>query len=215
MFPPTEWGWSAYEKPRPDNCSVWLTGLRGNVFARDILAGIRGLGKVFYIEVKPAIAPSRDSSATLVFFDTAVSQSLIAKGSLIINNDNDIINNGEQQILRVRRSSRQVPQRRTARPEDHSRVLLISGPRNIVNVSFLSSYFFSRFPYEVDEIIPLVEGEVYASYEWRFVCYYGQAESAMWHLIADRSVFADQGVTVRFDRDPCDEWPFGPGIWKV
>ena len=77
----------------------------------------------------------------------------------------------------------------------------------------LLQMFAGRFYFSVDEIIPIVEGKVYNSYEIRFGSFYCQSMSAH-RLIEGNAQFQERAVTVTFGRDPCDVQPELPrAIW--
>ncbi len=89
-----------------------------------------------------------------------------------------------------------------------SRVLLVSGPPGVVNRDFLCRYLDTKMVYQLDEVIPVVPGRAISVLEWRFGSYRCQAQAA-WEAFRRNPVFAAHGVTVRFDRDPCDYSPWG------
>ena len=87
-------------------------------------------------------------------------------------------------------------------------MLVISRPPNLVNIQVLTTYFDSLFVSQTDEIITLVAGQAINVLEWRFGSYRGQAQAA-WEAIRGNAMFRGNGVTVSFDRDPCDSSPWG------
>jgi hypothetical protein len=88
-------------------------------------------------------------------------------------------------------------------PADHTRVLSIAGPKDLVNTANLSALFSAAFVYETDDVIALVTGKVINVLEWRFGSYRCQAEWACRMLRSD-AAFRQAGVRVKFERDPCD-----------
>lgn len=84
-----------------------------------------------------------------------------------------------------------------------SRVLLISGPPEVVNEDYLRAYFGQKLIYQVDEILShgTSEDSARALVEFRFGSYRCQAEAARMALVRE---FREYGVICEFGRDPCD-----------
>lgn len=88
-------------------------------------------------------------------------------------------------------------------PEDHTRVLVLYGKKEVVNVDFLTNLLSTRFEYQVDEIVHLATDRVVNMIEQRFGSYRCQAKWA-WRNIESDAFMGEHGVTVRLCRDPCD-----------
>jgi hypothetical protein len=86
-------------------------------------------------------------------------------------------------------------------PADHTRVISIAGPTDIVTEEVLSAYFSAAFVYQTDEVVWLVRGRAINIIKWRFGSYRCQAQWA-WRNIRNDPVFVTRGVRVQFERDP-------------
>lgn len=217
--------------PQEQNCSVWLSGLPPDITTHELLAAIRGAGRVYASHITPPGGRYTTAAAKVVFFEAAAAQAFLRRcadaGGLpvvVVRPRPPATASPDQQHpnphphphpapadaaprtccwrARVEPDRNRVAQPRA--PGDHSRVLLIRGPPGLVNVPFLAAYFAQRFAYQVDEVIALVEGRCINVLEWRFGSYRCQAKWA-WQAIGCDELFRREQVTVKFDRDPC-EW---------
>jgi hypothetical protein len=75
---------------------------------------------------------------------------------------------------RSRPDSNAVPEAREL--ANHTRVISIAGPADIVTEELLSTYFSAGFVYQTDEIFWLVRGQAINIIEWRFGSYRCQAQ---------------------------------------
>ena len=185
-----------------ENCSLWLEGLPPNVTTRELLGAIRDVGRVWQSHIVSPTQGYMTAAAKITFFTASAAQTLIGGvGGLGPHR----LAVGERIATIVHNRQRVAEQ---TLPGNHTRVLLISGPPGIVNVNVLTAFFSSIFVYQVDEIIPVVLGRAINVLEWRFGSYRCQAQAA-WEAIRRNPVFAARGVVVSFDRDPCDNSPWG------
>lgn len=185
--------------PTEKNCSVWITGLPPTVTTHQLLGAIRDVGRVWAAVLSPPTMTNVTAAAKVTFFTAEAAQTLLARcngpgpGGLPVGD----------RIARVQPDRNAVAA--ATEPIDHTRVISIAGPTDVVNESYLGAYFSSTFVYEVDEVIWLVAGRAINIIEWRFGSYRCQAQWAYERLRQDQ-VFLERGVRVNFERDPCDCW---------
>ncbi len=185
-----------------ENCSLWLEGLPPNITTRELLGAIRNVGRVWQSHIVRPTEDHTTAAAKITFFEASAAQTLI--GGVGGQEPHRLAVGGH--IATVVYNRQRVAQQTL--PNNHTRVLLISGPPSIVNMDLLSAFFSSLFVYQLDEVIPVVPGRAISVLEWRFGSYRCQAQAA-WEAFRRNPVFAAHGVTVRFDRDPCDYSPWG------
>ena len=188
--------------PDTENCSLWLEGLPPNVTTWELLAAIRDVGRVWQSHIVRPTGGHANAAAKVTFFTASAARTLIE----------GVGGQGPQRLavggtIATVVYNRQRVAEQTL-PDNHTRVLLISGPPNIVNTDVLTAFFGSLFVYQLDEIIHVVPGRAISVLEWRFGSYRCQAQAA-WEAIRRNPVFAARGVVVNFDRDPCDFSPWG------
>ncbi|KAG7287683.1 hypothetical protein NEMBOFW57_007196 [Staphylotrichum longicolle] len=135
--------------PVEANCSLFLVGLAPDLTTRELLSGIRGVGRVYATHINPP-APKRGhvfSAAKVVFFERAGAELFYglyaATGYATPRNPH----------LHARVSWNRVRSAEVDKGGRRSRVLLISGPPRIVNQGFLSSYLDTKMVYQVDEVV--------------------------------------------------------------
>lgn len=186
--------------PDEQNCSLWITGLPPNVTVRELLGAIHNVGKIYATVVNPPHDHHLLSAAKVTFFTPAGARALLSQCN---GPDNRGLVVGDYRA-RVRYNRNAVEQPGWV-PEDHTRAMIISGPRDIINIEFLMDYFRRRFDFQVEDIDVLVAGHSINVFEWRFGSYRAQANSA-WKALRGDPVFRRDypKVDVRFVRDPCD-----------
>ncbi|KAI1108219.1 hypothetical protein F5Y14DRAFT_459933 [Nemania sp. NC0429] len=192
--------------PADLNTSVWITNLPPDCTYSDLLSTIRDTGKVYAAVLSPAGGQHTTAAAKIVFFDVEgrrrlekrASAGAFAVGAYVPS----VVPN------RVRTAARPAggPQ---------SRVLLISGPADIVNEPFLRPRFqaFCGFDIEYVRDYPPRRDDGSGSssrstttntvtMEWAFASYRCQAERV---YAALRSVAETVGcICVEYGHDPCD-----------
>ena len=182
--------------PPTENSSVWLNGLPADVSIYEVLAAVRNTGRVYATVIRRPTLRFPTSGAKITFFTAAAAQALVRRydgqgaSRLIIRNHNVLVRFDRNAVAEA------------TEPADHTRVLIIYGRKEVVNVEFLSNYFKNTMVYEIDEVVPLALGECINMLEWRFGSYRCQAEWARGNLLGD-AIFDGHEVSVRFGRDPC------------
>ncbi|KAB5523889.1 hypothetical protein GE09DRAFT_1194840 [Coniochaeta sp. 2T2.1] len=184
------------------NCNLFITGLDPTVTVTTLLRGVRNIGRVYAVHIN-APEPWRGHltcAAKISFFDRT---------------------SAERFYYRFARTGLQLPDHpgfratvvwnrvRTAavpKPTDHTRVLMIAGPPNIVNPAALYDFFTSKFVFDIDEVFDRGFDGSWQLLEYRFGSYRCQAETGKMAL--ERELWNQ--VTVRFGPDPCD---VVPGQW--
>lgn len=183
--------------PQNQNCSVWLPGLPPDISTNELLGAIHNVGKIYASHITGPNGKYTTSAAKITFTTAAAAERFL---SLSTNPY------GNGLLVRGRAIHAEPDRNRVAEPrvpEEHSRVLLICGPRGIVNFIVLSEYFSTKFEYQVDGVFPLSMGRYVNFLEWRFGSYRCQAKWAYQALTTD-PFFIRNGVTAIFGRDPCD-----------
>jgi hypothetical protein len=183
--------------PEHENCSVFVTGLPGDVTTNQLLSAIRDTGRIWASVINPPVAGHGTAAAKITFFTPAAAQTFLARA------------NGQGQpgfvvggcMTLVRPDRNRVPAANEL--DGHTRCLTIAGPRAIVNQAFFDAYFSERFKYETADIDVLVAGRVLNVIEWQFGSYRCQAQWA-WRSIREDEFLQNLGVRVNFERDPCD-----------
>ncbi|KAK3311599.1 uncharacterized protein B0T15DRAFT_389622 [Chaetomium strumarium] len=183
--------------PPEHNCSVWITNLPPGVNHNQLLGAIRETGRVWACVITPPSGRYTSAAAKVTFFTPAAAQTMLARCNepgqpgLVVGNHRAAVRPDRNPVAEARD------------PEDHTRVLSIRGPKDLVNEAYLANYFSRAFVYEIDEIIWLVEGEAINVLEWRFGSYRCQAQWA-WRNIQEDAYLQQRGVVITFQRDPCD-----------
>lgn len=185
--------------PEDENCSLWLTGLPPNVTYNQLLSTIRNIGRVYqtHINLPEPEKGHYTSACKVVFFDRPSAQRFWDRygvGGFCVRGFPDV---GRVAWNRVRSAAIEGPNARKL-----SRVLLISGPPQLVNPYFLTQYFQSKLEFNIDVIINhQSDDEHRALVEYRFASFRCQAESAK--MAISRELWAHT-VQVWFWNDPCD-----------
>ncbi|KAL2153430.1 hypothetical protein VTH82DRAFT_4585 [Thermothelomyces myriococcoides] len=175
--------------PPEANCSLFLVGLAPDLTTHELLSGIRNVGRVYATHINPP-DPERGhthSAAKLIFFDRAGAERFFARyfstGYSTPRNPH----------LRARVTWNRVRSAEADVNGTRSRVLLISGPPDIVNQGFLFSYLATKMVYQVDEVLCHGQNEDGSRVllEIRFGSFRCQAEAARMALMRE---FRDAGV---------------------
>ncbi|KAK0717287.1 hypothetical protein B0T26DRAFT_611648, partial [Lasiosphaeria miniovina] len=164
-----------------DNCSFWITNLPPDVTYTEFLSHIREIGRVFALSMTAPNATTghETSAAKLVFFELRAAQLFWNRFPKYYSDG--LVIRGYRAIIRHNRTK--FAEITTLR--DATRVVTISGPTSIVNISTLTKYFQARFYYETDDVNIIVKGQNFSVIEYRFSSYRAQAESAHRSLTTD------------------------------
>lgn len=181
------------------NTALWITGLPGNISYKELLGTIRSCGRIFTCYINKPTGQHTTSAAKVAFFDQAGAAALFNQ----IRSGTFVLQNHRPRVDWNRHAYAPSPN-----SYGHSRVLLISGPVEIVNADTLLEYFSKLFWYHYLEIMPLKPGSMI----WEFGSYHAQAQSAK--LAIDREPFFEGKVKVEFLRDPCQDPPGVAGYSK-
>ncbi|KAI2632533.1 hypothetical protein GGS26DRAFT_590971 [Hypomontagnella submonticulosa] len=181
--------------PDDKNCCLWLTGLPGDITVHGLLSAIKKTGRVRSTHINPPTESSKTAAASISFFKRSAAETLlqnIQQGKLIIGG----------------RFPYAFWNRNKVAEEDGlgaaSRVLLIAGDPEIVNVDYLDQFFAGKFVYELDEVIEhgTVDSDTgpIARIEYRFGSWRSQASFARMSLSLELRGF----VLTEYGPDPCD-----------
>ncbi|KAM7197234.1 hypothetical protein V8F33_005662, partial [Rhypophila sp. PSN 637] len=178
--------------PEKDNCSFFITGLPPGIDTRILLAHIRDVGRIFasYINDANPVAGHHTSAAKLVFFEKTAAQHFWER-------------HREQLPLMVCGYAAKVVRNRikVAEPDwpsSYTRVVVISGPAEIVERGVLLKIFEAHFVFHVDTIL---EDPGWRTIEIRFGSWRSQAQTSF-QVLGNHPDY--RGVRIRYGRDPCD-----------
>jgi hypothetical protein len=174
-----------------ENCALWIMGLSRFVTHTDLLAAIRGIGKIYAAVINPPIDTIPTSAAKLVFFERSQAERLMqlaVAGEFIVSG---------KPIYRVRWNKIK------SAPHYYlweSRAIRITGPSKYMNFDFFENFFQSKFTYELDGrgIVPCYALGM-ASHEWHFGSLRCQAAWAKKAIETELNQF----FTVEWAQDPC------------
>ncbi|KAK4444914.1 hypothetical protein QBC34DRAFT_307968 [Podospora aff. communis PSN243] len=201
------------EIPAEENCSLFITGLSPTTTTPQLLGAIRNVGRVYATHINGP-EPDRGHmtcAAKVVFFERAAAERFYARFHTGFHIPAHPNHTGRVVWNRIR-SAEVDPNGRK------SRVLLISGPKALVNETALRAYLSTKIQYQVEAVIPLHHATQRALIEFRFGSYRCQAEAARMALARE---FKEYGVFCEFGksflslmkprqmltatgRDPCD-----------
>ncbi|KAL2128952.1 hypothetical protein VTI74DRAFT_8419 [Chaetomium olivicolor] len=176
-----------------ESCSLWIVGLAPDLTTHELLSGIHNIGRVYATHINPPV-PERGhtlSAAKVVFFERTAAElfykTFAPTGYWTPRNPH----------LRARVTWNRIRSAEVDVGGTRSRVLLISGPPQVVNEDYLRIYFDTKFEYQIDQII--YRGANPAGtrvlLEFRFGSFRCQAESARTALMRE---FKDAGIVCEF-----------------
>ncbi|RYO76175.1 hypothetical protein DL766_007474 [Monosporascus sp. MC13-8B] len=187
-----------WDIPDNMNTALWITGLPSDCKHQDLLAQIRGIGKVYSLHInKPIYGPDPtrplkpNSAASLAFFTTEAAQVFFQRCKLAPFR------------VKGRRAFVRPNQNKVAPYHDYgvSRVLIIQGLREYVTVKWLTCYLkevVGMF-WDTDRTF-LQEIGAENRLEWHFGSWKSQAEAV------HRAIYNNFGewMTVSYGIDPCE-----------
>ncbi|ORY65153.1 uncharacterized protein BCR38DRAFT_297037, partial [Pseudomassariella vexata] len=150
------------------NASVWVAGLPYDVTYHELLASIRGCGKVKWTNIDFPRDATGTATAQVIFFRHIAAKRFIAQGQI-----GQVVVNG----ARVEVSWNRV---KTVEEDDtdKSRVLRISGPQNMISERQLMAFLMANFQFDIDDVIEVWSSEESACLEVRFASWRSQAHTA-------------------------------------
>ncbi|RYP89686.1 hypothetical protein DL770_004195 [Monosporascus sp. CRB-9-2] len=180
------------------NTALWITGLPSDCTHQDVLAQLRGIGKVYSLHInKPINGPDPtkplkpNCAASLAFFTPEAAQIFLQRCKLAPFR------------VKGRRAFVRPNQNKVPPFYDYgaSRVLIIQGLREYVTVEWLSWYLKEvvKMFWDTDRTF-LQEIGAENRLEWHFGSWKSQAEAA------HRAIYNELGewMTVSYGRDPCE-----------
>jgi len=191
--------------PDEQNTALWLMGLPADISYTELFDNLDQRGRIFSLFINQANQASRHTTAaaTITFFHAASAQQLYN----VSNSGPGFFIRGHH--IKVYHNRRKASEARTKpyQTTQHgwpSRVVTITGPREVLDLPSLFNYFEQRFYFHVDRIQPLIrEDSTNDAYEIRLASSYCQAEMAVISINRDRN-FRDVGVRIIYSRDPCE-----------
>ncbi|KAJ4314159.1 hypothetical protein N0V84_009043 [Fusarium piperis] len=189
---------SVDDLPLEQNCALWLTNLPPDVTYQQLLAQIRNVGRIWCTVIN---APDYDrhntAAAKVVFFTPIPAQRLLQKS---------LTQGLEVNGYAVKVTHNRVKYGAQTLTGNASRVLIVTGKTSFVNPESLTEFFKSRFVFEVDEIIELInQGNRHKGgrsvIEYKFGSFRCQAQMGKMALEKDRPEGFEK---VDFGPDPCE-----------
>ncbi|KAI0593817.1 hypothetical protein F4775DRAFT_607095 [Biscogniauxia sp. FL1348] len=188
--------------------SVFISELPSSCSIHDVLNEIRDCGKIWASNLIPAQQNYATAAAKVVFWDRAGLDRFLQRWA-----DGNFVVGGRLPKV-VMNDYHSAP--KCASPT--SRVVRITGPRPIVNETYLRDFFRANFTFEVDEVIVMLDSPRpdINTVEFRFSSYRAQASAAWkWLQVACRGEpvqnvdmtmlgrFLWCGVRIEWGDDPC------------
>ncbi|KAI3327045.1 hypothetical protein HD806DRAFT_531637 [Xylariaceae sp. AK1471] len=181
------------ELPEDENTSLWITGLSPDVTYNALLRGIRKCGRVKQVHINvPNKTNPNTCAAKIIFFARDAAQKLL--------------NQAREGTFLVQSTTPYVVWNRHCTAEEpangHSRVLRIIGPPEIVNRTYLETFWTKYFYWVTDRVTEVGEiADGIAIVWYYFGSWRTQACVARKRLIEH---FGDS-IVVNYGRDPCGE----------
>lgn len=180
--------------PENQNTSLYISGMGPDTKFSDILAAIRGVGKIYSLYVNPPLEVHTGCAAKLAFFTRAAAEKFFndTRGGFLVR--------GYSATVRWNRI--RVPEQTVHK--DGSRVVIIRGPKFIVNIKVISKVIDGNIRYydmEKASVKPLDGIEGFAEMELHFGCFRAQAHSAL--IVLNRELGGPR-FRVNYGTDPCE-----------
>lgn len=185
--------------PSNNNAALWIKNLPEGCTIPQLIRAITSIGptgRILFSKILRPERPGQQWAAKVVFATREEAQRL--RG---LARKNEFIMRGN----RIRVDWHRVFSSSFLAPEPITRVLIIEGPRAIVNICVLDRFFKMKLKsFDTEEVnfqeLPTgADGVRRASVVWRFGSWYDQAETAAQKLEAKYSGV----VEVRYGLDPC------------
>ncbi|KAI6370100.1 hypothetical protein MCOR25_004271 [Pyricularia grisea] len=213
--------------PESESCSLFILGLPPTLTTTQLLGAIRNTGRVWASHINMP-EPSRGHTtcaAKVIFFERAAAQRFYAahqphNGGFVTDPSSGL---PPARVLWNRIRSAEVGASNTTAGGggggpgsggNKSRVLLIYGPKRLVNEPSLTAYFASKMEFQIDRAfelascVDLVTGQVMVLFEYRFGSFRCQAEAAKMSLSRE---FKDE-IKVWYGDDPCAPGGVDPDV---
>ncbi|KAI1810700.1 hypothetical protein GGS20DRAFT_162112 [Poronia punctata] len=217
--------------PAQSNTSVWIRGLPPTLNHKTLLAQLVNTGKIYATVINAPRDPHNTCAAKVVFWTRSGVDNLLRKAS-----------RGEFVFFEVTSGERFIPTVElnriltAAQPESNrSRVLLVTGPREVVNFENLSRFWRETIRYELEDVSVFLSSSAAAAFtrgsvnnddnnnvddmttvtmRWAFGSYRLQAQSAfkkIFDVVGQRRMAGETGgmalVRVAWGADPCEpDW---------
>lgn len=180
--------------PENQNTSLYISGMGPDTKFSDILAVIRGVGKIYSLYVNPPLEIHTGCAAKLTFFTRASAEKFFnnTRGGFLVRG----------YLATVRWNRIRVPEQTIHK--DGSRVVIIRGPKYIVNIKVISKVIDGNIRYydmEKANIKQLDGMEGFAEMELHFGCFRAQAHSAL--IVLNRELGGTR-FRVSYGTDPCE-----------
>jgi hypothetical protein len=177
--------------PADQNCALWITGIPPQATYSDFLSSVRG-GKVYACLFNPPTGDFPTIAAKLVFFTRASAVEFLRRSE----SPEGIRVLGR----RVKTFWNRIFYPAVNNPQQ-SRVVVISGPEELMSFEVFEGFFQARFLYDLDRCFEVPSGRVgVVSHVWRFASFRAQAESAKIAIEKELSPLFE----VSYGLDPCD-----------
>ncbi|KAK0738114.1 hypothetical protein B0T18DRAFT_333454 [Schizothecium vesticola] len=180
--------------PADQNTSLYVCGLGPDTKFSDILSAIRGVGKIYALHVNPPSDFHPGSAAKICFFTRAAAEKFynITRGGFLVKG----------WLAAVVWNRIRVPEQTIHK--DASRVVIIRGPKYVVNIKVISKVIDENIRYYDMEKASVkthdfIEG--FAEMELHFACFRAQAHSAV--IVLNREL-RGAGFRISYGTDRCE-----------
>ncbi|KAK0633808.1 hypothetical protein B0T14DRAFT_415084, partial [Immersiella caudata] len=197
--------------PEDENCSLFLTGLPPNVTYAQLLALFRQTGRIYATFINPPEfhRGHPTCAAKVTFFSKRAAQEVLRRHGPGRPRHAWLSTRGYKIKVVPHRVKVSEPLAKSANWEDDyggppSRVLAVSGPREIVRVPTILKRMRRSCYFNLDQVVVIADTEEYCALEIRFASFYGQAQLAFFGLCGDIE-FQGRGGKVSYGADPCGE----------
>jgi len=127
--------------PEHENCALWIWGLPGRVTYDVLLGSIRGVGKVYATVINPPNDSIRTSAAKIIFFNRNQAEKLF---NMIKDRQFVVLGKVVHKVVWNKIRTGPYPH------SSHSRVIRITGPRELMDFEYFENFFVHRFQYDLD-----------------------------------------------------------------
>ena len=177
--------------PDNENCAVWILGLPAQTTHTALLGSIRGVGQIYACVISPPTRQHQTAAAKIVFFERRQAERFTR---VVLSGHLEVLGRRIRHIRWNKIKSACYPH------SGNSRVIRLTGPGHLMDISFFEAFFKTRFTYELEQVlvVPCLVPNM-ASHEWRFGSLRCQSASAK--LSVEREL---KGIfSVEWAHDPC------------
>ncbi|KAI1073378.1 hypothetical protein F5B20DRAFT_574831 [Whalleya microplaca] len=189
--------------PEEMNCALHLSNLPPGCTISDLLGAIRDVGKVYQSNVRPPTKEYQTAAAKVVFWNREAVRKLMAlsdEGKFTVGS----------YVPDIRMNDHPVTEQE---PSPRSRVVQVSGPKEIVQQEYLEEVFHKNFDYDLENVLTLYQHAQETRLEFRFSSYRCQASNAYKFILRASRMQEIEGV--KFSDGEQTHWRQVRAYWGV